>query len=130
MIEFNSKNKYNFWHSPLVLFILFCILVLFVYNIIGLIDKERETSNKKELILTQIETLRARENNLNTDIEKLKTEEGVEETIREKFQVVKEGEKMVVIVDPEKDVLNQTTGEAIKHYSFWEWVKNKLGIVR
>ncbi|MFA6392876.1 MAG: septum formation initiator family protein [Candidatus Paceibacterota bacterium] len=121
MSEFNRKNKYNFWHSPLVLIVLFCVLILFIYNIIGLIEKERETTEKKNVILSNIETLRNREKILSNDIEKLKTEEGVEETIRDKYQVVKEGEKMVVIVDEEKKE-NPLLHEETKH-GFIEWIK-------
>lgn len=122
MFEFNRKNKYNFWHSPLALIVFFCILILFVYNIIGLLEKERETAKKKNMILANIENLRKRENTLNNEIEKLKTEEGIEETIREKYQVVKEGEKMVVIVDEEK--LNKGVEEnTVDSNKFLEWVK-------
>lgn len=122
MSNFNRKNTYNFWHSPFILFILFCILVVFSYSTIGLIEKERETEKKKELKLAEIETLRAREESINKDIEKLKTEEGVEETIREKYQVVKEGEKMVVIVDQDKKTIDQNV-EVLSDHSFWGWVK-------
>jgi len=127
MADFNRKNTYNFWHSPLVLSVLFCILVFFAYNMVGLIEKERETAKKKELKLVEIESLRAREESINKDIEKLKTEDGVEETIREKYQVVKEGEKMVVIVDQDKKEINQET-EVLNKHSFWGWVKGRLGI--
>ena len=127
MADFNSKNKYNFWHSPLVLFILFCVLVFFAYNIVGLIEKERETARKKELKLAEIETLRNREESINNDIQKLKTEEGIEESIREKYQVVKEGEKMVVIVDKDKNVIDQQT-EIQDEHNFWGWVKRTLRI--
>jgi len=122
MAEFNKKNKYNFWHSPLVLLLLFCVLVLFAYNMIGLATKERETARKKDLILSNIETLRAREKSLNSDIEKLKTDEGVEETIRDKYQVVKPDEKMVTIVDEEKNVAPSVEVES-KH-GFFEWLKD------
>lgn len=122
MAEFNRRNKYNFWHSPLVLIVLFCVLILFIYNIIGLIEKERETTEKKNVILSNIETLRNREKTLSNDIEKLKTEEGVEETIRDKYQVVKEGEKMVVIVDEEEKKASITPKET-KH-GFVEWIKS------
>lgn len=127
MAEFKNKNSNNFWHSPLILFVLFCILVLFSYNIIGLFEKERDTAKKKELILAQIEALRNREESLNKDIEKLQTSAGVEETIRDKFQVVKEGEKMLVIVDNENRVTTQKT-ESLGAHSFWGWIKRTFGI--
>ncbi len=122
MAEFNKKNKNSFWHSPLVLFLLLCILILFSYSMLGLSSKERETARKKDLILSNIETLRNREKSLNTDIGKLKTEEGVEETIRDKYQVVKPDEKMVTIVDEEK-VESPITEVESKH-GFVEWVKS------
>ena len=122
MAEFNSKNKQSFWHSPLVLIVLFGILVLFVYNMINLIEKERETTKKKNQILSNIETLRTREEALNKDIEKLKTEQGIEETIRDKYQVVKEGERMVVIVD--EDNKSEVVSDEVKEeHGLWSWVK-------
>lgn len=127
MSEFNRKKSNNFWHSPLVLLVLFVVIVLFSYNMIGLLEKEKETSKKKELILAQIETLREREQSLSKDINNLKTDEGVEETIRDKYQVVKEGEKMVVIVDQEKKA--ELSGiEVNKDHSFWGWIKRTFGV--
>ena len=127
MSEFNRKKTNNLWHSPLVLLVLFGILVLFIYNMVGLIEKERETTKKKELILSQIETLRDREESLSKDIAKLKTEEGIEETIRDKYQVVKEGEKMVVIVDQEKKE-EIVIDESVKDHSFWGWIKRTFNL--
>ncbi len=126
MAEFKSKKTNNFWHSPLVLLALFCVLILFIYNMVGLFEKERETSKKKELILDKIETLRNREKSLNSDIEKLKTEEGVEETIRDKFQVVKDGEKMVVIVDEE--IKKEEPLLPKNSHGFWGWIKKTFGL--
>lgn len=127
MSEFNRKNKYNFWHSPLMLVLLFCILVLFIYNIIGLIEKERETAKKKDIILANIENLRKRESTLTTGINKLKTEDGIEETIRDKYQVVKEGEKMVTIVDEEKKN-NVEVQVPVEDSSFLGWIKRLFKI--
>ncbi len=120
MSEFNRKNKNNFWHSPLVLIVLFCILILFVFNIIGLAEKERETAKKKDIELSKIENLRIREKTLTDDISRLKTEEGIEETIRDKYQVVKEGEKMVVIVDEETKEVTPPVEKNTGHgFIFW-----------
>lgn len=121
MIELKKKSNYRFWHSPIMLIFIFCVFMLFLYNIIGLIEKERETSHKKELILEEIEELRQREISLNKDILRLQTEDGKEEIIREKYQVAREGEKMVIIVD-EKDDVSLTEKEDIDH-SFWGWIK-------
>ena len=120
MMKF-KKSNYKFWHSPFALVLLFCILILFGYKIIDLIQKERETAYKKNLVLDKIDSLQERESSLSLDISKLETEEGKEEVIREKYQVAKEGEKMVIIVDEEnKD--SSVTEEKTSH-GFWNWVK-------
>jgi cell division protein FtsB len=122
MLKFNKKkNQYHFWYSPISLGILFCVLVIFSYNLFGLLEKERDTAKKKELILDQIDQYQKREDSLSSDIAKLKTETGIEDIIREKYQVVKPGENMVVILDsPNKD--SKTEG-APQRYSLWERFK-------
>ena len=116
-----KKNNYKFWHSPISLIILFCILGLFGYKIIDLIKKYKETSHTKELILEEIDELQKKEIALSNDISKLETEEGKEEVIRSKFQVAKEGEKMVTIVN-EDNKGPLTEKEKINH-GFWNWIK-------
>jgi cell division protein FtsB len=112
-------NNYKFWHSPLALVIIFCVLLLFGYKIIDLIEKNVETAHKKELILEQIDTLKKREEVLSNNISKLDTEEGKEEIIRDKYQVAKEGEKMVTIVDDN----NSKPDESTVSHGFWNWIK-------
>lgn len=125
MRDFNKKHKSKFWHSPLFLLFLLCVLVIFSYNTIGLFKKEIETTKKKTLVLDRIDSLNKRKDVLNNDINKLKTEEGIESVIRDKYQVVKEGEKMLVIVDDE----NEDQNEEIKNdHSFWGWIKKTFDI--
>ena len=116
-----KRNDYKFWHSPIALVILFFVLVLFGYKIIDLVKKNKETAEKKELALEEIDRLQKREQSLTSDISKLNTEEGKEEIIREKFQVAKQGEKMVTIVDDDsKD--SSSTDTKVRH-GFWNWIK-------
>jgi len=123
MNEFKKKNKNSFWHSPFVLVILLCVVVVFAFNMIGLIEKEKETAQKKALILDEIDTLNKRETMLRSDINKLNTDDGIEDAIRDKYQVVKPGEKMVVIVDDKKPIEVQDNDPKNDH-TFWGWVKN------
>lgn len=121
MKQFKKRNTSNFWYSPLFLVVLFLIFIVFVYNVVGLIEKERETNKKKELILEQINSLQVREESLSSDIKKLDTKDGQEDLIREKFQVAKEGEKVVVIVDDKESVKIQNSD--ISRHNFWSWFK-------
>ncbi len=121
MYHFKKKAEYTFWHSPLVLALLFVIVIVFAYNLIGLLEKERETSKKKELALDQIEALKKRELTLKTDIARLETDEGIESAIREKYQVVKPGEKVVTIVD-EPESIGEGDDQSRSH-GFWNFIK-------
>lgn len=120
MTNVKRNNSYKFWHSPIALIIFFGILVLFGYKIIDLIEKNLETSNKKELILEKIDSLEQREKSLLSDISRLDTYAGKEEIIREKYKVAKEGEKMVTIVDEDENTVEENT--KVNH-GFWNWIK-------
>jgi cell division protein FtsB len=126
MKEF-KKNNYRFWHSPVALGIIFLILVVSGFKIIDLVKKERDTAHEKEIVLDQLAGLKKREDALNNNISKLETEEGKEEIIREKWPVVKEGEKMVTVVTEGKKIDSGTTGANTNH-GFWNWIKKIFGI--
>ncbi|NVO04118.1 MAG: septum formation initiator family protein [Bacteroidetes bacterium] len=121
MKDFNKSNDYKFWHSPVALILLFCVLVFFGYKIIDLIKKERETSHEKEIILDKIDSLNKKEVDLNKNIARLETDEGKEEIIREKYPVVKDGEKMVTIVEDEVD--KKVLDNKKEEHGFWNWIK-------
>jgi hypothetical protein len=119
----SKKNDYKFWHSPISLVILFFFFAFFGYKIIDLIHIKMDTTYKKNLVLDQIDNLKKRESSLTSDISKLKTEEGEEEVIREKYQVAKEGEKMVTIIGGDNKNTSILLEENPKH-GFMEWLKN------
>ncbi len=121
MSEFKKKDKNSFWYSPLSIIVLFCLLIFSIYKVINLIKIEKETSDKKEKVLDKIDDLEKRKLDLNEEITKMNTEQGIEEAIRDKFNVIKEGEKVLVIVDEkEEDLLKKDT--RVDH-SFWGWLK-------
>lgn len=120
MAEFQTKkDSKRIWHSPLMLFVLLFILLLFMYNMIGLLEKARDTSQKREIVLSQMNSITERQQIEEKNIAKLQTDSGIEETLRDKYHLVKEGEQMVVIVDQDVDKLNNN-----------EEKSSKLGIVQ
>ncbi len=119
MMKF-KKSNYKFWHSPLALIILFCLLVFFGYKIIDLVKKDVETRQQKNLALDQKDIQEKKEASLLEEIAKLNTDEGKEEVLREKYPVVKQGEKMVTIVNEGNN--NSSTTQNTGH-GFWNWIK-------
>jgi cell division protein FtsB len=121
MAQFKKKNEYHFWHSPLVLIALFCLVVLFAYNTVGLVQKDRQTAQNKADELNKIADLKSRQQALSSDIANLQTPEGKEEAIRDKFQVVKPGEQMVVIVDDPN--ATPAPSDTSMNQGFWGFIK-------
>lgn len=122
MAEYKKNSMNTFWHSPIALVILFLVFVVFSYNMVGLFIKERETAKTKALALDKMTALQEREKSLNESIEKLKTEKGSEDLIRDKYQVVKPGEKVLIIVDKKPEVLPVESSK--KEHGFVNWLKN------
>lgn len=109
----NFQKKKNIKHSSLVLFFILCVVLVFMYNMISLVEKSNETKKKKDIVSTQIDSLTEREISLQSNIDKLNTDIGTEETIRDKYQMVKPGERMVVIVDDNKKEIDTENKEVV-----------------
>ena len=81
----------------------------------------QDTRNNRRLAEEKFTQLQEQKEKLSGDIAKLNTEDGVEESIREKFGLVKEGEGMIVIV--EEEVVEEVP-EPSKLSSFFSFFKN------
>ena len=102
MIEFQQKKRIRkILYSPIVLIILFIIFVILTRSLWGVYEKERISSENLSKEKTELEKLSLREKDLASALEYLKTDQGIENEIRSKFRVVREGEKVAVIVGEE-----------------------------
>lgn len=103
-----SQKKSKWFHSPIVLLVMVGICIFFGSNMITLIKKNKDTRQLKEQASRELLELQERKQKLESDISSLKSERGQEEIIRENFQVTKDGEGVVVIVE-EEDSLKKAT---------------------
>ena len=74
-------------------------IIFFGTKVYDLYRKDRVITQQKNDVASEVAVLQTKEQNLQTNIDDLKTERGVEEVIRDKFRVVKEGEDIIVIPD-------------------------------
>ncbi|MDQ5971838.1 MAG: hypothetical protein QG566_784 [Patescibacteria group bacterium] len=124
MAEFQTKqHSKKMWHSPLSLFVLLVVLLVFMYNMVGLVEIKNETTKKNQIALNEMESVLSREIAIKSTINKLSTDLGKEETLRDKYHLVKEGEKMVVIVNQEASALN-VVDESKDDNGFIKFFKN------
>ncbi|MDP3958250.1 MAG: septum formation initiator family protein [bacterium] len=123
MLEFQQKQRLRrILYSKVTLALLFAALLLFGNSTFKLLEKKREAANGLATLEKEIAALAVKEKTLSGRIAALKTERGVEEAIREKFKVAKEGEGVVVVIDrKEKEA---TMGETNPFSAWWKGIKD------
>ncbi len=127
MRDFQERRKterliYSKWTAAV-------LIVLFAWGIKatwGVYQKEQLTKENLVKAQRELETLTQRQQALSAKIDQLKSPEGVEEEIRNKFGLVKEGEQVAVIVDSNTDS-EPVAAPATSTPSWWENVKGWLG---
>ena len=82
------------------LFILVLIAISGVWNVY---QKESESRSLRQEAEKQYSTLSKQQTQLEADIADLQTERGKEATLRQQYAVGKQGEKLIVIVDPKPE---------------------------
>jgi cell division protein FtsB len=105
--------------SKIALIFLGIILVIFIYNLFGLFKKMQETAQNKKNIEDKITELEKSKENLDESITKLNTDKGVEESIRDKFGLAKEGEGMILVVDDKNAPAPEKKDDSSGFFSFF-----------
>jgi uncharacterized protein YlxW (UPF0749 family) len=71
-----------------------------------------QESREQARLEAELENLRQRNENLNAQVERLRTPEGVEEVARESLGMVKEGENLYVVIDPDEATSTPVPGNS------------------
>jgi len=117
MFDFYERGKIKQWlYSWPSLIVLVITSAFVLHGVWGVYQQERITRINKNQRLTHLNDLERREEALQAEIDQLSTERGIEEEIRQKFEVAKEGEEVIVIVEAPSDVY--TKGDAQRE-GFW-----------
>jgi cell division protein FtsB len=112
---FRKKSIHKLYSWP-VLVILLAFLVSALYWTWGAYQKRAASLEALGGTKRVWEQYKDREAKLTEDIDKLETSRGLEEEIRERFSVAKEGEKMAIIVDDRNSVEETTPPKE----GFWD----------
>ncbi|MEK7607728.1 MAG: hypothetical protein AAB484_02295 [Patescibacteria group bacterium] len=116
MKEFQERRRFRkLLHSRYVIAILFILCILLgraVWNMYGKYEKSKTIAERTKV---EFSALEKREKLLNQGITDLNTNLGKEREIRERFRVVKEGERMIVLVE------NESLSESISSIAWKSW---------
>jgi hypothetical protein len=121
--EFREKKRWRkFLYSNWTVLGLLVIAVVLAKGTWGIYVKEQEAVRGRTEIENQVASLQARQVFLQAEVKKLGTESGVEREIREKFDVKKPGEDVVVIVNSTTTAAEPAKDASIKD-KMENWVK-------
>ncbi|MFA6524135.1 MAG: septum formation initiator family protein [Candidatus Paceibacterota bacterium] len=122
MKNFQKSNKFkNIVQSKPVLFLLVILVLFFIWNMVSLFDKMQDTVKNRKIVEDKINELQKDKQKLSSDIASLNTDKGIEESIRNKFGLAKEGEDIIVVVE-DKNLSEVKKGEEAK--GFFSFLKN------
>jgi len=120
MLDFQQKRKIrSFFYNRVTLGLLLLVVLWSAHSTWGVYQKKVESEKMMELSIKHVEGLRERQGELNTKIEGLNSSEGVEEEIRSRFSVAKEGESVVILLEDREDTEQNTE----KSTSIWQKVR-------
>lgn len=118
MFDFHEKRKFKrLLYSKATLMILGLVIVWLSFVVWSMYKKERDTGIKRMVQREILNEMRERETTLQNEIDRLNTEKGIEEEIRSKFEVGKEGEKVIIVVNNPKE---KSALKAGLKKSFWQ----------
>ena len=116
-----EQRRHPIYVLSLRLFTVAVLLVAFglVRGVWSIYQKEQETSNGRMEAEQQLADMKRREIALHSDIVRLRSAEGIEAALREQFDMAKEGEGVVIIVDRDK-TSSQATPTPFDTMSTWQ----------
>lgn len=85
----------------------------------GVYNHERVSAGDRKRIEAELVEVNSRAALLNKQVEELQTPQGIDNEIRSKFNVTKEGEGVAVIVNT-VSTTSSTTSSATKEKSWWQ----------
>ena len=132
MVDFRTRKRIRvILYSRVTVFFLFVVFVLSARGAWGMYKKASFAEKKRLEAEQELAALKDREAMLEEKIKRLKTPEGVEEAIREKFGLVHPGEEVVILVDEDEKKSENKGNSALDSVKRWwrsmrEWLRHNL----
>jgi cell division protein FtsL len=89
-----------------------------------------QENRERSRLETELESLRERNESLNAQVERLRTPEGVEEAARENLGMVKPGENLYVVVEPEPTATAEASIAPVESETLWVRLLDRVFGVR
>jgi cell division protein FtsB len=121
MQRFEKRKKlHQYLYNRVAVTILALLVVFLALSVFSVFQKRQEAYRNAMIAQNEVTKLRESELKTQESIDKLDTQAGVEEAIRNKYRAAKEGEGLIVIADPNKQTLSIEAQLAPPQKSFWQ----------
>ena len=105
MLEFQVKKRVKKVLYSRAMFVVLLVVIAFAGKATwSVYQKEKTSQVYLDRLQAEITELKQRQDYIKSGIGKLGTSRGIEEEIRQKFKVVKDGEAMAILIDDESAV--------------------------
>ena len=112
MFDFRERRKIRGWlFSKPAIALLFVVSLFLARSVLGLYEKERTAAERYAVAAARLEELKTNAALLEEKVAYLRSGRGMEEEIRRRFDVVKEGEQVVIIVEDEAGGTRRVSAE-------------------
>ncbi|MDB5204892.1 MAG: protein of unknown function with transrane region [Candidatus Taylorbacteria bacterium] len=104
--------------------VLIALLIVIIFTAKGVFNiylRNKESATARDETAMKLKDLNDRKDLLNTEISKLNQDDGVDQEIREKFNVIKPGENVVIIVPEEVATTTEEKPSALSKFWHWLW---------
>lgn len=103
MLEYQRKQKVrNILYSKASIIVLVVVLAMCARGAWGMYGKMQVSSDAKDGAEREFHKLSERKHNVSSEIDRLKTKEGLENEIRSKFNVAMPGEEVIIMIKGEE----------------------------
>ena len=124
MIDFQQKRQIkNIMYSKVFFVVLLILTVLLGRSTYDIYEKSKLSYDNYNRVKNDYDNLIARKSILESEIKRLKTDNGIEEEIRSKFSVAKPGETVVTIINIDSSSSEKQNLEKSFWSSFWSIFK-------
>jgi cell division protein FtsB len=125
MFDFQEKRKIRrILYSKVSISIVLLLAMFMGMSALERYTTERETARKLNEREAVLDSLNLRAEALGAKVERLKNDRGLEEEIRNRFDVVKEGEQVVIFIGEDQEEKPRTaTSTSIEEQSSGPWLK-------
>lgn len=122
MFDFQQKRKLKSWYSSrvtqVVVFILALLVLASAFNRYLIAD---DMADRRATVEAEIYNLEKRKDSLEAEVQYLSNDRGIEAEVRRQFDVAREGEQVVIILEDEPEVTNEPAPPPPERpwYRFW-----------